>query len=407
MSPFSQISEFISCTSNVRFVFLGLEANWGCIASFSGAIFIIILFLVYLLFLIRQDANHDEPQKIAQPDSSSPRFQQLLKGSKKMTDSGNLLPLLLDLQQQQHGLKVDVDKALTTIAGLNQSLKPISELTQRLDRILSGAQSKGAFGEQIIGERLSQLPPEWVARNEKFADGKVVEFCLRAPNGQLIPIDSKWTATELLDQLGQTADKEQRDAIVKQIRSEVVKRAQEVLKYRDVNRTMGFCIAAVPDPVFEHCLDIQPRLVAANIVLISYSLLVPYILLIVKLFWSNAQSAQALQIAHVLNRSILQIGQIQQEIDTQVRGPLDAVKLQQSQYIEYNQQLQTAYAKLSQIQNDLNAVQSLIPNSISTLPHDQIAAIPDTLQHRLTQVRKDLFEGAPRQDSSTRNETNQ
>lgn len=395
MSNFVRIPEFISCTSNLRFALFGLEANWGCIASFSGVILILIAILAYFFFLGRHDLHSESPNSISKPIASDAQFD---KSSNKISDSANLSPLLLDLQQQQKDLKTNIDKALTAIAGIDIAIKPVSELVQRLDHILSGTQSKGAFGEQIIGERLSQLPPEWVAHNEKFADGKVVEFCLRAPNGQLVPIDSKWAATELLDQFGQATNKEDRDAIVKKIQSEVIKRAQEVLKYLDKNRTMGFCIVTVPDPVFQYCLDIQPRLVAANIVLVSYSMLVPYILLIVKFFWSSAQSTQTLQVAHILERAILQIGQIQQDIDTQVRGPLDAVKLQQSQYISYNQQLQTAFAKLSQIQNEINAIQGLLSNRVSTLPHDQIASIPNALQHRLTQVRKDLLEGTTSQE---------
>jgi len=43
MSLFAKIPELISCTRNVHFVFLGLEANWGCITSFSAAIFILAI----------------------------------------------------------------------------------------------------------------------------------------------------------------------------------------------------------------------------------------------------------------------------------------------------------------------------------------------------------------------------
>jgi len=365
----------------------------------ASIILILAIFAILMLVIASQSDYSSHAHSNVKPEelrgakknvASSPQFR---KGIVREDDIGNLPLFLLKLQEQQQGLKVEVDKELASIAGLEQSLNSIMTVAQRLDRVISGAQSKGALGEQIIGQQLALLPPEWIARNEKFADGKIVEFCLRAPNGQLVPIDSKWTATELLDQLGQTTDKAQRDVLIRRVKSEVYNRAKEVLKYLDKHRTMGFCIAAVPDPVFEYCLDVQPRLVAANIVLISYSLLVPYLLLIVKLFWSSAQSAQALQISHVLNRSILQIGQIQQDIDTQVRGPLDVVKLQQSQYLSHNQQLQAAYTKLNQIQNELNAMQNLIPNGVSALPHAKIASIPDTLQHRLTQVREDLFEG--------------
>ena len=181
--------------------------------------------------------------------------QHVLKDVAKINDIGNLLSLMLSLEQRQRALGDEIDKSLTTAASQQQFLYSIVGVVQRIDRILSGAQSKGSLGEQIVGERLAQLPPEWVARNIRFPDGRIVEFGLRTPDGRLIPIDSKWTATELLDQLGQTADKARRNVLIKDIRREVINRAREVLKYLDEHRTIGFCIAAVPDPVFEHCLE--------------------------------------------------------------------------------------------------------------------------------------------------------
>ena len=172
----------------------------------------------------------------------------------------------------------------------------------------------------------------------------------------------------------------------------MINRAKEVLKYLDKHRTIGFCIAAVPDPVFEHCLEIQPLLVKSNIVLISYSLLVPYILILVKLFLSNAQATQALQVSHVLTRSLLHIEQIQQTIDTQVRRPLDEVRLQQTQYLSYNQQLQTMYTKLHQVQNELDQMQRSMPSAINTLSNTDMASIPNTLQHQLAQLRESILD---------------
>jgi DNA recombination protein RmuC len=251
---------------------------------------------------------------------------------------------------------------------------------------------------------LAQLPQDWVARNVRFPDDKIVEFALRAPNGRLIPIDSKWTATELLDQLGQTTDEAQQDILIRRVRSEVFSHAREVLKYLDNHRTMGFCIAAVPDPVFQLCSSIQPRLVVANIVLISYSLLVPYILLIVKIFWSSAQSVQALQISHILSRSLIQIEQLQQLIDTDVRSPLNTVK---EQHDLHNEQLQAVLTQLSQIQSDLNALQTSLPKGMDPLTNTKIASIPGTLKHHLAQLRDGLFEGAIDQNGQAPNEVDQ
>ena len=407
MSLFSQFPAIFSCNRNMSFDLFGLEANWGCIASILGGIVILILILACLSFLSRHDGKHEELQGVTEIATSSPQFQQLLKDDIKITDSGSLLPLLLNLQQQQQVLKVGIDRVLTNIAGLEQSLSTIEESTQNLDRVITGAQSKGALGEQIVGRNLSQLPQEWVRRNVEFRNDTRVEFCVCSPDGRLIPIDSKWAGTRLLDQLGQTGDKTEKDRLIREIKQEVYTRALEVGKYLDDYRTIGFGIATVPDAVFDLCLDLQPYLIRSNIVLVSYSLLVPYILILVKLFLSTAQATQAMQISHVLSRSLIQIEQIQRFIDTKVRTPLDTVKLQQTQYNSYNQQLQAASTQLSHIQSVLTELRSSLPTGINTMLHTDVDSIPKTLQHSLNQLRQSLFEDAKKQDGHSSNDTNQ
>lgn len=323
----------------------------------------------------------------------SPQIQQLLMNNLAISNIGDSPSILLTQ-------KASMDRVLANISRLEESLNPIVEVTKRLDRILSGSQSKGALGEQLIGERLAQLPHDWVEVNTTTG------FALRAPNGRSVPIYSKWTSTELLDQLGQTTDNSQQDVFKKQIRSEVRSRAQEALKYLDKDRTLGFCIVAVPDSVFELCLDVQTQLTASNIVLISYSLLVPYILLIVNLFLKNAQSTQVLQVSHILSRSVAQIELIQRYIDTQVKTPLDTVRLQQAQYSRHNQQLQQVYQRLNQIQSALTTLQNSLPNGINPLSNADIASIPRTLNLYLSQLQEGLLESDKRQDGSNPDDLN-
>jgi DNA recombination protein RmuC len=60
----------------------------------------------------------------------------------------------------------------------------------------------------------------------------------------------------------------------------VLDRAAEIKKYIDPNLTSNFGIAAVPDSVFELCSEILPDLIQLNVVLISYSMFQPYLLLV-------------------------------------------------------------------------------------------------------------------------------
>jgi DNA recombination protein RmuC len=75
-------------------------------------------------------------------------------------------------------------------------------------------------------------------------------------------------------------DLKKRQKITSQIQSVVLDRAAEIKKYIDPNLTSNFGIAAVPDSVFELCSEILPDLIQLNVVLISYSMFQPYLLLV-------------------------------------------------------------------------------------------------------------------------------
>ena len=303
----------------------------------------------------------------------------------------------------QMGEKSDIEKlAGDIITRLEQQLKPILDLTIRHERKLTGIQAKGALGERIVAEKLFDLPHSWYARDVPFLNGAKVEFALRTPDKRWIPIDSQFTATELVEKLEQTTDESQRNSLKIQIRQAVRSYVKSAEKYLDSNSTLGFCIVAVPTSVFEVCLEMQAELVSDNIVLISYSLLVPYILLLVDLFLKNIHSTQVLEISHILNRSASQIELIQKYITSRVRPPLDSVKLQQSQYGLHTERLHEIYSRLSQLQGDLDTVKSMV----SPISNADIGSIPDILQSSLTRVRNDLLEAIARQNSHKSNSEN-
>ena len=301
-----------------------------------------------------------------------------------------------------------LDQLVKSITELKQLLIPISEVTQRHERILSGSQSKGALGEQLIGERLADLPLEWYQRDVPLSNGATVEFALRAPNKRWVPIDSQWTATRLLDQLGRATDQLHRNAFRAQVQEEVKRRAKVARKYIDKDCTLGFCIVAVPDPVFELSVDIQAELTSSDIVLISYSLLVPFLLLIVNQFLKTPESADALRIFHVLSRSALQIEVIQKYINKEVIPPLDTVGLQQAQHGRRNRGLDHVNGSVDEIQSDLNEMKSnlneiqsalnVLKNMVNPIPNKDIDSIPKTLLRYLNLVRDGLLEGIAKQN---------
>lgn len=91
---------------------------------------------------------------------------------------------------------------LTELQASARARHDIEQLTansvRRLEAVIAGTQAKGAAGENILEAVFAKLPAEWQVRNFKVA-GKAVEFGLRLPNNLILPIDSKWAATSLLE----------------------------------------------------------------------------------------------------------------------------------------------------------------------------------------------------------------
>lgn len=334
---------------------------------------LIFVFLIIVLFFLAVYAVDKSTTKQEQPGGAIQR------------DSKNNEP--------QQKAVFDIDNLTRSITELEKLLKIIVETTQRHESILSGAQSKGALGEQLMEERLANLPHEWYDRNVSFPGG-TAEFALRVPNGRWIPIDSQWTATDLLVKIGQATDHSKRNSFRIQTHQAVSIRARNAMRYLNEESTLGFCIVAVPDPVFDLCVDMQANLTSYNIVLISYSLLIPYILLIVNQFLKTTQSAQTLQTSHIISRSASQIELIQKYINKEVVPPLEIISRQQTQHGRRNQGLENVYTSLNQIQKEINILKSMI----NPVPNLDILSIPQTLQRSLNHVLDGLLENASKQN---------
>ena len=160
---------------------------------------------------------------------------------------------------------------------------------RRLEMVIAGTQTKGMAGENILETVFANLPQEWQVRNFRVGD-KAVEFALRLPNNLVLPIDSKWPATNLLEQFASCEDLVEQRRLKSQIEKAVLDKAREVRKYIDPNVTVNFGIAAVPDAVYDLCTGVQADVFQLNVVLIGYSMFVPYLLLVFQTILKTSQS---------------------------------------------------------------------------------------------------------------------
>jgi DNA recombination protein RmuC len=159
---------------------------------------------------------------------------------------------------------------------------------RRLETIIAGTQSKGAAGENIIEYAFSKLPPTWQVRNFTVGN-KRVEFGLRLASNLVLPIDSKWPATGLVEQFAVCRDVDEQRRLKHDINRAVLEKAREVQQYLSPNITTRFGIAAVPDAVYDLSPYTQVEAMKIGVVVISYSMLLPYLMLV---FETMLQSTQ-------------------------------------------------------------------------------------------------------------------
>jgi len=190
----------------------------------------------------------------------------------------------------------------------------ISESIRRVESIIAGTQSKGVAGENILETIFARLPPEWQVRNLRVGN-KVVEFGLRMPNGLILPIDSKWPATALLEQFLVSTEPEQQMKIKRQIEDAVISKAKEVKKYIDPGQTMGFGLAIVPDAVYELSNGVQADVFQLNVVLLSYSMFLPYLLLVFQTVLKTSQNIDLEKLDAYLQVAQESMNYLQKELD--------------------------------------------------------------------------------------------
>lgn len=189
-----------------------------------------------------------------------------------------------------------------------------ADSVRHLEMVIAGTQSKGAAGENIIDAVFAQLPPEWQVRNFRVAN-KVVEFGLRLPNNTILPIDSKWPATNLIDRLVACDDENERTRIKAEIDRAVLSKVREVRRYLDPSLTADFGIAAVPDSVFDLCASVQCEALRMNVVLVGYSMFVPYLLLVFQMALKTSRDLDVEKLGAYLKDMEVGVSQLHEEVD--------------------------------------------------------------------------------------------
>ena len=95
----------------------------------------------------------------------------------------------------------------------------------------------------------------------------------------------------------------------------MLNKAREVRRYLDPNVTVDFGIAAVPDAVFDLCSSVQCEALQMNVVLVGYSMFVPYLLLVFQMALKTSHDIDLDKLAAYLRDVEASVSQLQEEVD--------------------------------------------------------------------------------------------
>jgi DNA recombination protein RmuC len=233
-----------------------------------------------------------------------------------------------------------------------------AESIKKLETIIAGTHSKGVAGENILEQMFANLPDDWMERNFTV-DGRRVEFAFRLHNKLVLPIDSKWPATDLLERYVKCNDSPEKQKLKGEIEKTVRNKASEVKKYIDhPARTVDFGIAAVPDAIYDVCCGIRTDVFKSKVLLVSYSMLVPYLLLIYQTNLKTSQNIDLKQLGAHLSNAEEGIKDMQKELDGRFAGAITRLNNSRHDMHEY----------LGKVARALTSLHIDTPDSINAMP---------------------------------------
>ena len=286
------------------------------------------------------------------------------------TTLAELKALTAGLTEATAAMRGELARAKNDLTELQTNSKARQELElqtatsiKRLEAVIAGTQSKGSAGENILELVFAKLPIEWQVRNFTVG-GKPVEFGLRLPNNLILPIDSKWAATNLLEQFIAAADIDEQQRLKREIGDAIRQKAREVKKYIDPSLTTPFGVAVIPDAIYDLCSGIQAEVFQLNVMLVSYSMFIPYLLLVFQTTLKNGQSIDLQKLEAYLHTAQGAVKAVQDELDGRYSRAMTML----------NNSRDDMRAQLSKVGGSLTGLQVSTAASAPALPEPAAAA---------------------------------
>jgi DNA recombination protein RmuC len=326
----------------------------------AAAAVVVVLVLVVILLVRRPprtDAAADASMALQSMNQILQQQQtQLAVLTEKLT---HLEPVTQNISTSLNTQLGEVKQGLSALHAHVQARLEVEQRTSasvgRLEAIIAGTQTKGSAGENVVEQVFAKLPPEWQERNFTIK-GKPVEFAMRLPNGLIVPVDSKWPATHLIEQFFAAEDPEAQRRLKGEIERAILQKAKEVSKYVDPNVTMPFAIAVVPDAVYDLSGSVQVDVFKLNVVLVSYGMFVPYLLLVMQTAIKAGRDIDLQQLERFLKQVEASMDALREELDGRFSRALTMLGNARD---EMQAQVGTARGALTSLQLGAAAVSAL------------------------------------------------
>lgn len=187
-----------------------------------------------------------------------------------------------DLGKEVRDARALVEQIRTDYSARRLLDEELRAATLRIEAVVTGHQASGLAGEHILAASLKQFPAGMIDQDFRI-DGKVVEYALVLPNGKRLAIDSKWVGGALLERLAGLPVGPEREEVADEIERLLQKRVKEAAQYINPSLTLPWAVAAVPDAAYALCRKAHVEGYRAGVILVPYSLVVPYLLTLYRL----------------------------------------------------------------------------------------------------------------------------
>ncbi|MCI0503257.1 DNA recombination protein RmuC [Candidatus Micrarchaeota archaeon] len=203
---------------------------------------------------------------------------------------------------------------------LIQLQQMLSQMGQ-IQKLLSGTQSRGGAGENILKGYFHDLIKSNIIETDIVVGHNLkVEFGWKLDDGKYLPIDSK--CHDILDLLKEleAQDLEVQKKVKKKIQNKVSNSIQEVKKYQSLSKTCRLCVMAVPNAIYDLVPELSSYALSEGVVLTGYSNAAFIGYLISQQYNADLDKGDLKEYEHIVQDLLSIVTQIHEKTDSIEKG---------------------------------------------------------------------------------------